>query len=159
MKIRQADPLDAPVIAGIVNNVIRNTAITFTTAEKPVEKLIEEISARGPAFQVVEINGEVVGYATYFAFRSGPGYARTMEHSVALSKDAQGGGIGRAIMARLEDVARQAGVHSLIAGVSAENSEGIKFHEAIGFRHVAILPEVGFKFGRWMDLVLMQKIL
>ena len=159
MRIRQAETSDAPAIAALVNNVIRNTAITFTTTEKSVEKLTEEIAARGAAFQVAEMDGEVVGFATFFPFRSGPGYARTKEHSVVLGDNAHGQGIGRSIMARLEDVARQEGVHSLFAGVSGENPDGIAFHAAIGFRHVAALPEVGFKFGRWMDLVLMQKIL
>ena len=62
-------------------------------------------------------------------------------------------------MAALEDHAKAAGVHSLWAGVSAENSAGIAFHRSVGFAEVARLPEVGHKFGRWMDLVLMQKIL
>lgn len=159
MRIRQAEISDAPAIAGIVNPMIRNTAITFTTTEKTVETMAEEIGTRGPAFQVAEVDGEVVGFATYFPFRSGPGYARTKEHSVVLADHAHGKGIGRALMARLVDVARQEGVHSLFAGVSAENPDGLKFHATIGFREVATLPEVGFKFGRWMDLVLMQKIL
>ena len=62
-------------------------------------------------------------------------------------------------MQRLEEVARHEGVHSLIAGISGENPDGVAFHEAIGFQHVARLRQVGFKFGRWMDLVLMQKML
>ena len=76
-----------------------------------------------------------------------------------LDTPAQGGGVGRALMTAIEAHARSNGVHSLWAGISAENPGGVGFHRALGFVHVARLPEVGFKFGRWMDLVLMQKIL
>jgi phosphinothricin acetyltransferase len=82
-----------------------------------------------------------------------------MEHSVVLAPEARGAGLGRALMHALEEHARAAGVHCLIAGVSAENPSGLRFHGAIGFEEVARLPEVGFKNGRFLDLVLMQKML
>ena len=139
--------------------IVRDTAITFTTVEKSEESVRADISARGDSFQVAVLDGDVVGFATLFPFRSGPGYAHTREHSVVLMRKAHGMGLGRALMTRLEDVARNDGIHSLFAGVSAENPDGVAFHSAIGFREVATLPEVGYKFGRWMDLTLMQKIL
>ena len=74
-----------------------------------------------------------------------------------LAGDARGQGVGRALMARLEDHARTQGIHVLIAGVSGENEAAIAFHRAIGFTEAARLPEVGRKFGRWMDLVLLHK--
>lgn len=159
MIIRQATPDDAPQIAEIWNAIIRDTARTFTTAEKSIEAMQADIEARGPAFQVVEIEGQVAGFATYFPFRSGPGYAKTKEHSIILAPAARGKGAGRALMDTLENVARTQGVHSLIAGVAGENSDGVHFHAALGFAEVARVPEVGHKFGRFMDLVLMQKIL
>jgi phosphinothricin acetyltransferase len=80
-----------------------------------------------------------------------------MEHTIVLGEDARDRGVGRALMTALEEHARAAGVGSLWAGVSAENPKGVAFHERIGFEVVARLPKVGYKFGRWIDLVLMRK--
>jgi phosphinothricin acetyltransferase len=159
MIIRQAGPGDIPAILAIWNPLIRDTSVTFTTVEKTPEALAADITARGRAFLVAEADGDVVGFASYGAFRSGPGYAQTGEHTVILDARARGRGLGRLIMAHLEEVACDAGLHVLVAGVSAENPVAIAFHEAIGYRSVARMPEVGRKFGRWMDLVLLQKIL
>ena len=159
MIVRSANCKDAEAIAALVNPIIRDTAITFTTAEKDVDALREAISAADGAYHVAELDGDVVGYATYFQFRGGPGYAHTMEHSIALKPEARGSGAGRALMSAIEAHAKARGTHSLIAGVSAENPAGVAFHAAVGFREIAVLPQVGRKFGRWMDLVLMQKLL
>lgn len=159
MIIRPARPQDAERIAKIWNRVIRDTAATFTTAEKTKAGLCKDIETRGDGFLVVETEGRVEGFATYFPFRGGPGYKHTKEHTISLSPAIQGQGAGRLLMNRLEDAARKDDVHSLFAGVSGDNPDGIAFHAAIGYREVARLPEVGRKFDRWMDLVLMQKIL
>lgn len=82
-----------------------------------------------------------------------------MEHSIHLEPLARGQGLGRALMQAIETHALARGTHSMIAGVSGENATGIAFHAALGYRTVATLPESGFKFGRWLDLVLMQKFL
>lgn len=161
--IRPATPADCAAIAAIWNPVIRDTAVTFTTAEKTVEGLaatLAEKAAAGHGFLVAEeAAGGIAGFATYGQFRAGPGYARTMEHSVILAPGSRGRGIGRALMTAVEAHAAAGGAHSIFAGVSGANPEGRAFHAAMGYREVAVLPEVGFKFGRWLDLVLMQKIL
>jgi phosphinothricin acetyltransferase len=154
--IRPARPEDAGAIAEIWNRVIRDTTQTFTTAEKEVGALAVQI-ARQPCL-VAGADG-VVGFVTYVQFRDGPGYAHTVEHSVHVAKGARGQGFGRALMAAAEDHARGAGMHSMIAGVAGENAAGAAFHAAIGYREIARLPQVGWKFGRWHDLVLMQKML
>lgn len=158
MIIRQAVPEDAPGIAALVNPVIRDTAITFTDAEKTPEDIAEAIQASGRYFVACE-DSRIVGYACYFQFRGGPGYRFTMEHSIVLNESVRGRGVGRKLMAALEGHARDHDVHSLFAGVSGENPAGVAFHRSVGFKEVGRLPEVGFKFGRWMDLVLMQKLL
>lgn len=157
--IRQARPEDGPGIAAVVNPVIRDTAVTFTTLEKDPDEFRAAITAAPNRYIVAEVDGEVIGYATFFQFRGGPGYAHTMEHSIALAPEAWGGGVGRALMAALEQAARADGAHTLFAGVSGENPAGVKFHAALGFEEVCTLKQVGHKFGRWMDLVLMQKFL
>ena len=160
--IRAALPTDAAAIAAFWNPFIRDTAVTFNPVEKSpaeISAMIKDRQAAGHGFLVAEQDGTVLGFASYAQFRGGAGYARTMEHTIILSPAAQGTGLGRALMTALEDHARAAGIHSLIAGVSAENPAGRAFQAAIGYAGIATLPQVGHKFGRWMDLVLMQKIL
>jgi L-amino acid N-acyltransferase YncA len=160
--IRDATAADAPGIASIWNPVIRDTAITFNSAEKSdaeIATMIRDRQQAGHAFLVADIGEGIAGFATYAQFRGGIGYARTMEHTILLSPAAQGAGLGRALMTAVAAHARNAGAISLFAGVSAENPAGRAFHARIGFTEVAILQRVGFKFGRAMDLVLMQKFL
>jgi len=154
--IRAATPADAPQIAAIWNHAIRETTITFT----PVEKSDAEVAEQTAQDCLVwEVAGRVTGFARYFPFRGGEGYRYTVEHTVMLHSDAHGQGGGRQLMDALCAHARRAGKHSMFAGCSAENADALAFHARIGFAEVATLPEVGFKFGRWIDLVLMQKIL
>lgn len=160
--IRAAGPTDAPAIAAIWNPVIRETLVTFNSAEKSaadIALMIQQRSEADHAVLLAEAGERVLGFAAYGQFRGGIGYARTMEHTIILAPEARGRGVGRALMAAIEDHARRRGAHSLIAGVSAANPAGRAFHAAIGYAELARLPEVGFKAGRWLDLVLMQKML
>lgn len=156
--IRPARPDDAPAIAAIWNQVIRETLATFTTAEKDPAALADQIS-KGTPWWVAEVNNTVQGHATYGQFRGGPGYARSMEHSIHLSNSAEGKGLGRQLMAALEDHARAAGVHIMVAGVSSENPAGLGFHARLGYVECGRVLQAGYKWGRYLDLVLMQKIL
>ncbi len=160
--IRDATAADAPAIAAIWNPVIRDTTITFNAVEKTLDDITTMIATRqadGHAVLVAERAGTVAGFATYAQFRPGVGYARAMEHTILLSPAAQGAGLGRALLLSLEARARTAGSATLIGGVSAENTAGRAFHTRMGYTQVAILQRVGFKFGRALDLVLMQKFL
>lgn len=158
MTVRQAMADDAEAVAAIWNHYIRETAVTFNAQEKPVEEIAALIRTR-PAFFVALDQGRVAGFATYDQFRGGVGYARTMEHTIQLAPGASGRGHGRALMRAVEDHARTGGAHTMFAGVSGENPEGRAFHARLGYAETAVLPAVGWKFGRWMDLVLMQKFL
>ncbi|WP_374642220.1 N-acetyltransferase family protein [Tabrizicola sp.] len=159
--IRRATAGDAAAIAALWNPWIRDTAVTFNPSEKTaaeVEGMIADRDALGHA-TFVAFGPDLLGFASYAQFRGGRGYATCMEHSVILAPEARGKGIGRALMAAVQDHARAAGAHQLIAGVSAENPDGIAFHASIGFAEIARIPQAGRKFGRFMDLVLMQKFL
>ncbi len=162
MTPRPARGADCAAIAAIWNHYIRDTLATFTTAEKTeagLRALLAEKAAAGHGAFVIEADAAVRGFALYGQFRAGPGYAHTMEHSLLLEPGMRGRGAGRALMAAIEDHARAGGAHSMIAGVSGGNPDGIAFHAAIGYRELARLPEVGRKSGRWLDLVVMQKML
>ena len=162
MTVRPASVEDAAAIAEIWNRYIRETAVTFTSQEKTPAGIAADIAARqngGMAFFVAEEASRIVGFATSFPFRSGSGYRHTLEHSVQLVQGAEGRGVGRALIARIEAAARSGGVRTLVAVVSGENPQAIAFYQALGFREVGRMPEVGKKFGRWIDIVLMQKFL
>ncbi|MFD0857690.1 GNAT family N-acetyltransferase [Roseovarius aquimarinus] len=162
MIVRAAAPGDIGRLMAFWNPQIRETSMTFTTVEKTEAMLAADMAAcaeEGRAFLVAEEAGDVIGLATWFQFRKGPGYAHSAEHTVVLAPEAQGRGAGRALMAALEDHARGRGIHVMVAGVTGENARGIAFHRALGYVETGRLPQVGRKFGRWMDLVLMQKIL
>lgn len=160
--IRSATAGDAAAIAEIWNHIIRDTIATFNSAEKTEAEVATIIAARqaaGRAFFVADDAGEVLGFATYDQFRGGVGYKHSMEHTVLLSPKANGRGIGRALMTAIEDHARKSGAHVMVAGVAGENIAGRDFHLALGYQLVGTMPQVGFKFGRFMDLWLLQKIL
>ena len=159
MILRPARANDAAAICAIHNPLIRDTLVTFTTVERTEEAVAADIAARGVLFQVAEGGDGLLGFATCGTFRNGPGYAATMEHTVMLAPGARGQGVGRALMARLEDAARARGVHVLVGGISGANPAGLAFHARLGFTEAGRLPEVGCKQGQWLDLVLMQKIL
>ncbi|MEX3014370.1 N-acetyltransferase family protein [Gymnodinialimonas hymeniacidonis] len=155
--IRRATSEDLPAVLALWNEVIRETTITFTSAPK-TEDQIAKVLADQPVF-VPEIDGVCCGFGTYGQFRGGDGYARTMEHAIYLNDAARGRGLGRALLEALKDSAREDGAQSLIGGISGENAGGLAFHAAMGFVEVGRVPEAGHKFGRYLDLVLMQKML
>ena len=157
MSVRPARSDDAAIIAEIWNVVIRDTLTTFNSIEKSEAEIIAIIEDGRQRVFVADLDGLVRGFAVYGQFRGGAGYARTMEHTIHLDPAARGLGLGRALMKAVEADAAKNGVHSLFAGVSSANPDGVAFHAALGFEHVATLNEVGFKWGQWLDLHLMQK--
>lgn len=151
--IRAAAPADAPALAAIYNRVIRETTHIFASTERGEEEVAALIA--GGAVFVWEDAGRVGGFARFFPFRAGSGYAHTAEHTILVEPWAQGRGVGRALVACEAAHARAAGKHTLWAAVSADNAPGLAFHEACGFEAHGRLPKVGRKFGRWLDVVLM----
>lgn len=156
MSVRRAGPADAPAIAAIWNEIIRDTLVTFTTDPVPEADIVARMAA-APMLVAEGAGGAPVGFATYGPFRGGPGYRFTAELTVHLASTARGAGRGRALVTALEETARAAGIRSLIGGVSGANPGAAAFHRAMGYALVATLPEVGYKSGQWLDLLLFQK--
>lgn len=160
--IRPAVPSDAPALAALLNHWILHTAVTFNPVPKTPDDILDMIAAKaaaGHAFLVAADGDTILGQASYGQFRAGQGYRSCMEHSISLRPGTPRKGLGRALLTAIEDHARAGGAHQMIAGVSGENAEGRAFHERLGYSHIATVPKAGFKFGRHIDLVLMQKFL
>ncbi|EAR49680.1 phosphinothricin N-acetyltransferase, putative [Oceanicola granulosus HTCC2516] len=153
--IRAARTQDATAIAAVWNGIIETTTVTFASEPKSVAAVTELIAER-PVL-VAERAGAVAGFATFGPFRGGSGYRHTAELTVHLTEAARGQGLGRRLVAALEAEAAGQGVHVLVAAISAENAGALAFHARLGFEEAGRLAEVGRKFGRWLDLVLMQK--
>ena len=162
LTLRDATPDDASAIAAIWNPIIRDTVITFYPLERSPAEIATMITARqqaGRAFLVAQDTKTCLGFASYDQFRPGPGNARSMEHTINLAPQARGKGVGRALLAALEDHARDAGHHLMIAAITGSNTGSVTFHQAMGYAHVGTMPQLGWKFGKYHDLVLMQKFL
>jgi phosphinothricin acetyltransferase len=160
--IRQARRADVPAIAAQWNRIIRETVITFNPQEKSEVEVWRTILSRarlGHPFLVAKDGEALLGFATHAQFRAGLGYARSMEHSVQLAEGARGQGLGRRLMTALEDHATARGMRAMVGAITAENTASIAFHAALGYVEVGRMPQVGWKFGRYHDLVLMQKLL
>ncbi|WP_068765314.1 GNAT family N-acetyltransferase [Rhodobacter xanthinilyticus] len=157
--IRPATPADAPALAEIYNAAVRETTAIWNDIEVDAENRRAWMAARaegGFPVLVCEEGGAVLGYASYGPFRAFDGYRATVEHSVYVRKGAQGGGRGRALMEALIAEARARGAHIMVAAIEAGNAGSIALHASLGFEPVGRMPEVGQKFGRWLDLALMQ---
>ena len=105
---------------------------------------------------VAEINGAVVAYGTYGIFRPWDAYKFSIEHSIYVAKEEQGKGIGKELFKELIIIAKKQGYHTMIAGIDTSNKSSIDFHKKIGFKEIGTLPEIGFKFGKWLDLCFLQ---
>jgi phosphinothricin acetyltransferase len=160
-RIRDATAADAPAIAAIWNPIVRDTVVTFWPHERTeaeIARLIVERQAAGWAFLVAEA-AEVQGFASFFQFRGGPGYARTMELTINLAPEARGRGLGAALIQALEARATAAGARVLIGAVTGSNDASLAFHRRMGFVEMGRIPQAGWKFGRFHDLVLMGRTL
>jgi phosphinothricin acetyltransferase len=113
----------------------------------------------GHAFLVAEEDAALLGFASYAQFRAGLGYMRSMEHTINLAPAARGRGLGPRLLAALETHAARAGHHVMVAAITSANLASIAFHAGQGYAEVGRMPQVGWKFGQYHDLTLMQKIL
>jgi len=162
MEVRDATIDDLPGILEIFNDAIVNTTAVWRDMPEDLATRRRWFEARRarefPVLVAVE-NSRVLGFGSYGDFRMFDGYRHTVEHSVYVRGDRRRAGLGRALLNTLLDRARTRRMHAIIGGNEASNDASLALHAALGFREVARMPQVGCKFGRWLDLVLVQHLL
>jgi phosphinothricin acetyltransferase len=164
MLIRNAAEADAGAIAAIYNDAVAHTTAiwneTLVDAANRAAWMADRWRLGYPVLVAVdEADGAVLGYASFGDWRAFDGYRYTVEHSVYVRGDRRRGGIGRALMLALIDRARAIGKHVMVAGIEAGNAASIHLHLDLGFQQVGLMPQVGAKFGRWLDLAFLQLLL
>ncbi|WP_181700415.1 GNAT family N-acetyltransferase [Chthonobacter albigriseus] len=160
--IREGRESDLPAIMAIYNDAVANTTAIWNDALVDLpdrERWFQTRTGGGFPVLVAEREGAVAGYASYGPFRPFDGYRFTAELSVYVDGRFRGEGIGNGLLQALMAAARARGVHVLVAGIEASNTASLNLHKRNGFVEVGRMPEVGFKFGRWLDLVLLQSVL
>jgi phosphinothricin acetyltransferase len=168
VSIREAVAGDVPAITAIQNALLATTTYEWTEAphtESERRAWLERQRLDGHPVLVAVADGspgEVVGWAAYGDFRDSrkwPGYRPTVEHTVHVRGDQWGRGVGRRLVESLVERARTAGKRVMVGGIDSTNVDSIRFHERLGFVEVARMPGIGEKFGRRLDLVLVQRAL
>ena len=161
VEIRAATPADAAATAAIYNDEVTGSTVTFDLVTRTVDEQARWLDARSGALEVIvaEIDGEVAGFASLSPYRERPAYRTTVEDSIYVHRDHRGTGVGRALLAEIVDVAQGRGFHSIIARIVGGHDASIRLHRSLGFELVGVEREVGRKFGTWLDVVVMQKLL
>lgn len=153
----------AGAILDIFNHAILHSTALYDYKPRTAEHMLGWFAAkRDGGFPVLGLEdeaGTLLGFASYGLFRPQPAYKYTMEHSVYIHHSQRGRGLGRVLMQALIAEARQRDVHALVGAIDAANQGSRALHEKLGFELVGQLPQVGFKFGGWLDLVLYQLLL
>lgn len=162
MLIRDANPTDLGALRDIYNDAVLNTTAIWNEVAIDLDNRrawLELRAQQGFPVLVAEDAGEVVGYASYGPWRAFDGFRETVEHSVYVRADQRGKGVGPQLMQALIDRARAQGLHVMVAAIESGNAASIRLHERLGFATTGQMPQVGQKFGRWLDLTFMQLIL
>jgi phosphinothricin acetyltransferase len=160
--IRQATEQDLPAILAIYNDAILTTTAVYDyqphTLAMRQAWYDAKVAGGWPLF-VADDAGAVVGFSSLGPFRAWAAYKYTVENSVYVAADRRGQGIGKLLLPPLIDAARRMEMHAIIAGIDATNVASYRLHQSFGFVEVAHFREVGYKFGRWLDLKFLELLL
>ena len=160
--IRKAVVKDVVKILEILNHEILNSTALYDYKEKTYEYQLNWFEQKGinkmPVI-VVESKNEVIGFGTYGVFRPFDAFQFCVEHSIYMDHNVRGLGIGKKLLTKLIQLAKEDGHHTMIAGLDATNTASLEFHKKFGFKEVGVIKEAGFKFNKWLDLRFLQLLL
>lgn len=160
--VRSARENDLPEILEIYNDIILTTTAVYQYSPQTMDMrrawYDTKLKDGHPVF-VAESEGRVVGFSSYGPFRAWAAYKYTVENSVYVAEVQRGKGVGKLLMTPLIESARSHDLHAIIAGIDASNIGSIKLHQSFGFEEVAHFRQVGYKFGRWLDLKFLELLL
>lgn len=162
IKIRNASPLDLPVILDIVNHAIKHSTAIYDYELRTLKEQTEWFELmllNGMPILVAEHETIVIGFASFQRFRPKIGFQYSVEHSIYLDEKSRGMGIGGDLLVSLIQRAKEQGIHTMIGCIDASNRGSIEFHKKYGFIEKGYIKEVGYKFDQWLDLIYMQLIL
>lgn len=147
-------------ILEILNEAILNSTALYDYKVRTPDDMVKwfEIKKTGdyPVIGIESPDGKLLGFASYGTFRAWPAFKYSVEHSIYVHADYRGKGLGGQLLHLLIEAAKKQQKHAIIGAIDAENSGSIALHEKYGFKPVGTLPQVGFKFGRWLDLAFYQ---
>ncbi|HTY82490.1 MAG TPA: GNAT family N-acetyltransferase [Dehalococcoidales bacterium] len=160
LTIRKAEIKDLRAITEIYNQAVLRTTATFDTAPKTVEEQRVWYNQHGPKYPVLvaEENGKVVGWASLSAASERCAYAGTAEGSIYIDTECRGKGVGRELGAAILKAGKDAGLHTVILKIAEGNEASMKLAKSLGFKNIGVMKEVGNKFGKYLDVTMMQII-
>ena len=162
MRVRPATPDDAEAIRAIYNHEVEHTTATFDLVPRSLDDQRAWLAARSGAFAAivaVDDDDAVVGFAALSPYKERAAYRTSVEDSIYIRGDQQGRGVGRFLLSHLLDIATDSGFHAVFARIEAGGAASRRVHEVCGFQLVGIERQVGRKFGRWLDVALMECLL
>jgi phosphinothricin acetyltransferase len=161
--VRPALRSDVPAILEIYNDAVLNTTATYDYEPRTLEHReawFDDHQKNHYAVLVAQdAAGHIVGWSSLNRYHDRIGYQFTTENSIYVAASARGVGIGRRLMAPLVAAAQARGFHAILAGIDAANEASVRLHAGFGFEKVAHFKQVGFKFGRWLDVIYMERLL
>lgn len=160
LNIRTADWQDLAAITGIYNEAILTTTATFDTVEKTVAEQEPWFSRHGDRHPILvaELSGDIIGWASMSQWSDRCAYAGTAEVSLYIKHEYRGEGVGRALSEAILQAGKRAGLHTAIVRIAEGNDVSITLAASLGFQHVGVMREVGKKFGKLLDVYIMQII-
>ncbi len=160
--VRSATAADLPAILEIYNDAVLHTTASYDYEPRTLEHRIawfeEHQKNNHPVFVAVNDAGRITGWSALNKFHDRVGYRFTTENSVYVAADQRGLGVGKLLLAPLIDSARARGLHAIIAVIDADNEASLRLHARFGFERVGHFKQTGFKFGRWLDVVYMERL-
>lgn len=160
--IREATNADLPAMLEIYNDIIINTTAVYDYQPHTMEMRQQWFAAKqeqGFPVYVAEEDGIIYGFSTIGPFRNWAAYKYSVENSIYVAASARGKGVGRLLFPPIIQAAVERNMHTIVAGIDATNESSIKLHERFGFIEVAHFKQVGYKFGKWLDLKFFQLLL